>query len=331
MFLHKRGKFPHSIFRTQHNWDSSALCRKERCIVRKGKILALALASALLAAALPNGEAWAREHVYVEDVRADTGYVDMIEGDTFRVGARVYPDDASDKDVYWRSDNPYVASVDGGGLITANNPGFANISVQTHEFGYIDYVGVQVRQNTTPVTSISIAPATLQVLTGTTGSMKAVVLPERAADKSVIWDVEDPGIAFVNEVGTVYGVSEGTTHVWCWSASSGLMAEAVVRVIEASKDPAYLYAETQLIMMAAPGGVANMTASLPMTFSKSALNAMKLRPDVQLLLTFPYKERTYSVAIPGGYDLSKLMDDDGYVSWADIADCGDKKIIVQVI
>ena len=295
------------------------------------KIKALAAAAGMLAAqCLSAAPVLADDHVYVSGVRADTEYVDLIEGDTYRASATVYPDDASEKGVFWRSDNGYAASVDNDGLIRANNPGYATVMVQTKEFGYADYVSVVVRKNTTPVSSISLSPAALKVKTGEYASLKPVVQPERAADKSVTWESADPAIAWVNSGGTVCGVAEGTTEIYCWSNSSGLRASAVVQVIEASRDPAWLFAASQQIMGALPGGIASFPAAIPMCFDRNVANAIKARPDVQVLMVFPYRGRTYSVALPPGYDLASKIGPDGYVSWADLAECNDGKVIVNI-
>ncbi|MBN1647128.1 MAG: BspA family leucine-rich repeat surface protein [Spirochaetales bacterium] len=64
-------------------------------------------------------------------------YTLMIDN-TVQLAATVYPEDATNKNVSWASDNTYVATVSADGLVTANNTGSATITAQTEDGNYED-------------------------------------------------------------------------------------------------------------------------------------------------------------------------------------------------
>lgn len=55
----------------------------------------------------------------------------ITEGETLQLTATISPDDATETDLTWLSDNPAVATVGSDGLVTANGAGTANIIVTT--------------------------------------------------------------------------------------------------------------------------------------------------------------------------------------------------------
>lgn len=64
-----------------------------------------------------------------------------------------------------------------------------------------------------PVTGVGIAPATLALTEGETGSVIAVVVPTNASNKVVTFESGDEAVATVNESGIVTAVGEGTTTI----------------------------------------------------------------------------------------------------------------------
>ena len=54
---------------------------------------------------------------------------------------------------------------------------------------------------------------------------------------------------------------------------------------------------------------------MPMSFDLNVVNALKMRPDVSILATFPYQGHMVSMAVPAGFDLTPYLDN-GYADWA---------------
>ncbi len=71
------------------------------------------------------------EEVSVTGVSLDKPAVELTEGDTTTLTATVTPDNATNTDVTWSSNNPSVATVDAEGNVTAVAAGTATITVTT--------------------------------------------------------------------------------------------------------------------------------------------------------------------------------------------------------
>ncbi|MDL2308300.1 Ig-like domain-containing protein [Bacteroidales bacterium OttesenSCG-928-C03] len=74
-------------------------------------------------------------HKDVTDVTLDKTELCLAEGYSEKLTATVHPDNATNKDVSWRSSNPAIASVNENGLVTAIKDGEATITVTTKDGG----------------------------------------------------------------------------------------------------------------------------------------------------------------------------------------------------
>ena len=66
--------------------------------------------------------------ILVTGVTLDQANLELTEGETAQLTATVLPDNATNKNVTWSSDNPSVATVDQNGVVTAVAPGTATIT-----------------------------------------------------------------------------------------------------------------------------------------------------------------------------------------------------------
>ncbi len=86
-----------------------------------------------------------------------------------------------------------------------------------------------------PVTSISIKYSELQLACGQTFELKAVITPETATNKAVIWTAETEGIVSLSgnsSVCQVTGLSVGTTTIYATTQDGGYAAKCVVTVLQ---------------------------------------------------------------------------------------------------
>ena len=70
-----------------------------------------------------------------------------------------------------------------------------------------------VGPNSIAVTGVGIAPASLALTEGETGSLVAIVVPTNASDKVVTFESADEAVATVTDAGVVNAVGEGTTTI----------------------------------------------------------------------------------------------------------------------
>lgn len=81
-----------------------------------------------------------------------------------------------------------------------------------------------------PVQSVSISPSTATVKVGSTIQLSAQFTPADAADKSGVWESDDPTKATVDQTGLVKGVAVGTPNITFTSNSGNKMATRAVAV-----------------------------------------------------------------------------------------------------
>ena len=116
--------------------------------------------------------------VAVESVALDQETLALTEGETATLTATVSPEDATNKNVTWTSDNPDVATVEGG-TVTAVAAGSANITATTEDGGHTATCAVTVNAK---------QPEVPEVKTGYTVSLptdKATIQPGETATVDV--------------------------------------------------------------------------------------------------------------------------------------------------
>ena len=140
------------------------------------------------------------------------------EGSSTKISAYVYPENAKNKNVYWKSNNDNIATVDNNGNIKAIKVGTTTIVVTTDN-GLRTNSIVKVVENKDSynkeilVSSISVEQSNIVISENVQVKVNYTILPETATNKQVEWLVEDDSILEIDNDGTVTGKKEGTTNV----------------------------------------------------------------------------------------------------------------------
>ena len=151
-------------------------------------------------------------------------------GQTQQLSYTVYPSNASNKSVYWTTDNSSIATVSSYGVVTAVAPGSTRIYVHTYDGNKTDWASITV-QGDINVTSVSVTPYYNTVQIGQTKQLYASVSPTNATNKSVYWVSNDPSIASVNyNTGLVTAKKAGTTYVYAHSVDGDKTDYALINV-----------------------------------------------------------------------------------------------------
>ncbi len=213
-------------------WKSSDLAIST--VSENGVVTAISRGTAIIYASSSNGLT-AECKVTVIPVTVDPTSITltntellMREGHTADLIAIVGPENATDKSVTWSSSDESIATVDQNGLVTAIKQGVTIITAATCN-GIEAYCKVTVIPVVIPVESITLNKYTLEMEVEETFDLIATVMPEDATDKSVTWKSSDKAIATVSDNGMVTAISPGTAIIYA-SSSNGLTAECVVTV-----------------------------------------------------------------------------------------------------
>ncbi len=141
------------------------------------------------------------EGVPVTSVSLNEANIEKKAGETFLLVATVKPENATNQNLTWTSDNEDAATVDQDGLVTCNKQGNAKIKVTTQD------------GNKTAVCNVKVNPIMLEDIvleekyymgTDEEKTIKITKVPANATEEVVLkWKTEDPSIATVDNTGKV--------------------------------------------------------------------------------------------------------------------------------
>lgn len=159
--------------------------------------------------------------VDVESITLDKTSLELAVGETEQLTATVKPDDATDKNVSWTSSDESVVKVDNG-KVSALKFGKATITAKCG--GKAAECAVTV---TVPTGSVTLDKTTLSLAVGESATLTAMVKPDDATDKTVIWTSSDESVAKVDN-GKVTAVKAGKATIT--AKCGGKTAECAVTV-----------------------------------------------------------------------------------------------------
>lgn len=152
--------------------------------------------------------------------------------------ATVFPENASNKNVVWKSKNTKVARVDSTGHIKPVGVGMTEIIATTEDGGFEGKCFVNVISPYVDVETISLQneeDMTLKV----GGSINAIVTvsPSNARNKTLKWSSDNEEVASVSQTGRIRGVSEGAANITVESVNGKKLTFAVEITSTDEKDP----------------------------------------------------------------------------------------------
>ena len=167
--------------------------------------------------------------VPVTGVSLNTSTLNLIEGGTDTLTATVEPNNATNRNVTWSSDNPSVATVNNG-VVSAVSEGTATITVTAQGNSTKSAsCTVTVTAAAVPVTGVTLNKTSTSLYVGDTETLTATVEPSDATNKNVTWNTSDTSVATVNN-GVVTAVSAGTATITVTTADGGFTDTCTVTV-----------------------------------------------------------------------------------------------------
>lgn len=196
------------------NWNSSN--SQKVSVNDSGLVTALALGSATItASATVNGNVVKAEclvtviPIPAQTVQISLENLTLLVGQSDKLTAKVYPENTTNPEVTWESDNEGVASAGIDGTITAISVGTAIITATCGTVSATCTVTVIP----IPSESIVISPSSVSMFLGDNVTLTATVFPEDTTDKSVTWGSDNPGVASVSSNGVVTALGLGTATI----------------------------------------------------------------------------------------------------------------------
>lgn len=163
-----------------------------------------------------------------------SGTVRLSPGESRTLSVSVQPQNLMEHEVYWTSQNEYIATVSAKGKVTGVAAGTTTVTA-TIENGTSRRVTVVVSGNA--VRTLTVVNPYIELEVGASGRLEYEI-NEDADDKRVLWTSDDTSVATVDGSGTVTAVSPGTAVITVL-AVNGTTATATV----------YVPADVQTIMI----------------------------------------------------------------------------------
>ena len=192
-------------------WTSSDA--KIATVDNEGKITAKGLGQCAITATSANGvSAFCIVSVVPtppEELSLDKHEAILYVGDSIKLNAEILPETTTDKTIIWTSSESSVATVDPEGL--ANAAGIGE-SVITAKCGALTAECI-IKVVETPATSLAIDKTSVKMHVAESVQLTAIILPENATNKNVVWDSFNESVATVNDSGLVMAEKEGSAII----------------------------------------------------------------------------------------------------------------------
>lgn len=237
--------YPEDATDTEVSWTSAD--PKIASVSSDGTVTAIAPGTTAITAAAAGGTITSKCVVTVLSpalaIKISDSRLSLEEGEEATLSASVFPSDATQSTLTWRSDKPEVATVDQNGNVRAVKAGVAVITVSVSETVFETCTVTVVSR----VTGISFDVDELEILPGESHQLNVTVLPENASVPDVNWSSDNAKVAKVSDTGLVTGLSAGVATIHAVTRDGGKMATCLVKVgtpvsgISLSKSSASMY------------------------------------------------------------------------------------------
>ncbi len=167
---------------------------------------------------------------------------------TFILEAIVSTQNATNKNVTWKSSNPKVASVNNKGKVTGLAYGFATITATAQDGSEVEAAcEVEVVR---PVTRVSLNKSFMNMLVGDGMELKATLEPKNATYGKVSWSSSNDKVAMVDDDGFVTAIGQGEAIITATAQDdSGKKATCYVTVSNRVPATGITLANRSLVMV----------------------------------------------------------------------------------
>ena len=169
--------------------------------VKDGVITAVKEGTAIITAKSSNGKtANCKVTVSKKNVVVDVENISIVNGNlvikvgkSAMVGAKISPDNATDKRITWASSDSSIVSVNEGGIVTGRSAGTVVITA-TASNGKKDSTLVTVLNEEVIPNAVSLNSTHLKIEKGKKETLIATVLPDSSTNKTITWSTSDKNV-----------------------------------------------------------------------------------------------------------------------------------------
>ena len=186
------------------------------------------IVSAIMALVIASCKGKETSEINVSSVSVTPDRLEIIEGESAKLTAKISPAAAADRTVTWTSSDKAIATVDGSGNVQGLKAGTATITATAE--GKSGKCTVTVKEKTVSVTEVSLDRTELTLTEGSSENLTATVKPDNATNKKVTWKSDKTDIASVDESGKVTALKAGEATITVTTEDGGKNATCKVTV-----------------------------------------------------------------------------------------------------
>jgi len=134
----------------------------------------------------------------------------IYDGDTYQLRGDVYPSNAQDSSIEWKSENPEIVTVTSSGLLHAVGIGKATIIAKTSRSTSTVFT-INVKEILAK--NIKITDKPQNILIDSSLHLNVTFLPENTSDKTVEWTSDNPDVLSVSNNGKITAKSVGSAKI----------------------------------------------------------------------------------------------------------------------
>ena len=166
----------------------------------------------------------------IETLTIGDGVFAIKPGDTKEIDLSIYPENATEKEVWWTSSAPDIVSIDQSGKITAHAIGSSEITVYSADGVHIGSCTVEVKEDIISVEKIGFRLSSATISVGQSETHAPWLYPDNVTNTYVTFSSSNPAVVRVNAYGTITGVTPGTATITSRSSDGGFTASYSVTV-----------------------------------------------------------------------------------------------------
>ena len=193
------------------------------------------------------------EDVKVSNITISQTEITLKPDDTLQLEATVYPTEAANKSVIWKSSNEDVVIVTDEGFVLAVAEGEADVTVasaENSEIKAVCHIKVEKeKEPEVPIVQIKFEESPVTIALGETKKLNVIFNPVNATNKELDWVSAKSSVVEVDKEGNILGVSEGKAIVSAKTKDgSNLTINCVVTVISSTGISNITMGEVKLIV-----------------------------------------------------------------------------------
>ncbi|MDR3128203.1 MAG: Ig-like domain-containing protein [Bifidobacteriaceae bacterium] len=169
----------------------------------------------------------------LNNLSANPSRIHVNLGEKANINLQFSPNNASNKLVDYESENTAVAIVNNQGEISAVGVGSTTVDITSWtKTALRTTVNITVSDNSISVDSINILPKVDTVTLNLKQKFTALVLPNNATNKNVLWSSSNETIGVINQNGLFRALMPGETTITAFAKDgSGIYAAKLIKVI----------------------------------------------------------------------------------------------------